>query len=156
MLLISDGNSEIGAHVRSDLCYLICLRHLIKPSSVTNRIFFLPIFLHTCATYSELPFKPLIWIRIISRAPWWTGIRIQTYKCLSGSATLNTDVIPFEHKLFLKSRLALLFIPKTEILCISWLALGSRKKGLPTTRREEGGGVRGRTTKKKELFYTKP
>ena len=27
-VLISDGNSEIGAHViRSNLCYLICLRH---------------------------------------------------------------------------------------------------------------------------------
>ena len=29
MVLTLDGNSEIGAHVRSNLCYLICLRHLI-------------------------------------------------------------------------------------------------------------------------------
>ena len=27
MVLILDGNPEIGAHVRSNLCYLICLRH---------------------------------------------------------------------------------------------------------------------------------
>ena len=32
MVLILDGNPEIGAHVRSNLCYLICLRHLIKYS----------------------------------------------------------------------------------------------------------------------------
>ena len=25
MVLILDGDSEIGAHVRSDLCYMICL-----------------------------------------------------------------------------------------------------------------------------------
>ena len=29
MALILDGNSEIGAHVKSSLCYLICLRHMI-------------------------------------------------------------------------------------------------------------------------------
>ena len=27
MLLILDGNSEIGAHVRSNLSYVVCLRH---------------------------------------------------------------------------------------------------------------------------------
>ena len=36
-----DGNSEIGAHVRSNLCYTICLRHLIIWRAFTNRIFFL-------------------------------------------------------------------------------------------------------------------
>ena len=29
MVFISDGNGEIGAHIRSNLCYLICLRHFI-------------------------------------------------------------------------------------------------------------------------------
>ena len=29
LVLISDGNSEIGAHVRSNLCSLVCLRHLL-------------------------------------------------------------------------------------------------------------------------------
>ena len=38
---ILDGNSEIGAHVRSNLCYFICLRHLIRSRAVTYRIFFL-------------------------------------------------------------------------------------------------------------------
>ena len=41
MVLISDGNSEIDAHVRSNLCYVICLRHLINSRVVTNRITFL-------------------------------------------------------------------------------------------------------------------
>ena len=30
MVLIIYGNSEIGAHVRSNLCYLICLRHSFR------------------------------------------------------------------------------------------------------------------------------
>ena len=37
MVLTSDGNSEIGAHVRINLCYLICLRHLIRSRVVTIR-----------------------------------------------------------------------------------------------------------------------
>ena len=50
MVLILDSNSEIGAHVRSNLGYLTCLRHLI--SSVVTKI---PAILHACATCSELP-----------------------------------------------------------------------------------------------------
>ena len=34
-------NSEIGAHVRMYLCYLICLRHLEGSIAVTYRKFFL-------------------------------------------------------------------------------------------------------------------
>ena len=41
MVLILDGKSEIGAHVRSNLCYLSCLRHLIRSRAVINHIFFL-------------------------------------------------------------------------------------------------------------------
>ena len=58
MVFIWDGNSEIGAHFRSILCYLICLRHLIWSRAVTNRGFFSPkspIFLHAWATCSNLP-----------------------------------------------------------------------------------------------------
>ena len=53
MVLILDGNSEIDARVRSNLCYLTCPRLLISSRAVTNRIFFYPkrpIFLHACAT----------------------------------------------------------------------------------------------------------
>ena len=54
--MVLHGNSEIGAHVKSSLCYLICLRHLTSLGVVKNRIFFLrPNFLHACATYFELP-----------------------------------------------------------------------------------------------------
>ena len=31
---ISDGKSEKGANVRSNLCYLICSRHLIRSGAV--------------------------------------------------------------------------------------------------------------------------
>ena len=40
LLLILDGNSEIGAHVRSNLDYLIFLKHLFRSRAVTNLIFF--------------------------------------------------------------------------------------------------------------------
>ena len=57
MVLILDGNSEIDAHARSNLSYLICSRPLIR-LAVTNRIFprKRPIFPYTCATCSELPY----------------------------------------------------------------------------------------------------
>ena len=51
MELIIDGNSELGVHIRSNLCYQICLRHLINSRAVTNWTLFFrkrPIFLHTC------------------------------------------------------------------------------------------------------------
>ena len=34
-----DGNSEKNAHIRSNLCYLICLSHLIRLREVAHRIF---------------------------------------------------------------------------------------------------------------------
>ena len=52
MVLIIDGNSKIGAHVRNHLCYLTCLRHLITTKTVSNRTF--SFFLLACATCSEL------------------------------------------------------------------------------------------------------
>ena len=40
MVIILDSNLEIGAHVWSNLCYLIYLRHLIRSRGVTFWIFF--------------------------------------------------------------------------------------------------------------------
>ena len=40
IVLILYGNSEIGAHVRNNLCYLIRLRHLIRSRAVTHLVFF--------------------------------------------------------------------------------------------------------------------
>ena len=39
MVLILDGNSLICAHVKHNLCYSTCLRHLIISRAVTNRVF---------------------------------------------------------------------------------------------------------------------
>ena len=44
MSLILDGNPEIIAYARSNLCYLICVRHLMTSRIVTNLIFL-------CKTY---------------------------------------------------------------------------------------------------------
>jgi len=43
MVRILDGNSDhvANAHVRSNLCYLISLRHLIRSRAGTNRILFI-------------------------------------------------------------------------------------------------------------------
>ena len=40
-VLILDGNVEIGAHVSSNFCNLICLRHFSRSKAVTNCFFFL-------------------------------------------------------------------------------------------------------------------
>ena len=56
MVLILDGNSEIGAHVSSSL--LTCLRHLMSSRPVTKSDFFSPkrpIFLYDRAPCFELP-----------------------------------------------------------------------------------------------------
>ena len=50
MVLIWDGNSEISEHVRSNLCYFICLMHLIMSKHLQIRYF----FIHACATCYEL------------------------------------------------------------------------------------------------------
>ena len=55
MVIILDGYSDIGALLRSNLCYLICL-YKTEDRAVTNWIFRKKtIFLHACATYSVLP-----------------------------------------------------------------------------------------------------
>ena len=57
MVLIFDGNLEICAHVRRNLCHFSCLRHLIRPKAIANKFCSpkMPIFLHACAKRSELP-----------------------------------------------------------------------------------------------------
>ena len=40
IVLILDGNSEIGAHVRSNLRYSICFKHFIESWSISNLILF--------------------------------------------------------------------------------------------------------------------
>ena len=58
ILIILDGNSEIGSQGRSNLGYLICLRHLFGPRAVKNLVFFFykkTCFLHAGARCSELP-----------------------------------------------------------------------------------------------------
>ena len=53
MVLILDGNSEIGVHVRSNLCNLISFRSREVTNSILSRK--TPISLHACVTWSELP-----------------------------------------------------------------------------------------------------
>ena len=57
-LLILDGNSEIGAHVRSNLWYLICLRHWFRPRAVGNCIIF------SARTYFPLCVRNIFWVTI--------------------------------------------------------------------------------------------
>ena len=58
MVLILDGNLEIGAHVRCNFCYFTCLRHLIECSHKSDFYFFrkdLLSYMRACATCPELP-----------------------------------------------------------------------------------------------------
>ena len=57
LVLILYGNSGMGAHLWSDLSYLICLRHLLRSRAVTKIDFCSPkrpIYLHTCAMCFEV------------------------------------------------------------------------------------------------------
>ena len=57
MVLTLDGNSEIGAYVRNNICYLICLMHFIRSRAVKNReCSSRKSFFHlACAACSEIP-----------------------------------------------------------------------------------------------------
>ena len=58
MVLLLNGNSEIGAHKAQYLLYDLCKAFEFIESAVKNSMFLIfkkPIFLHTCATYYELP-----------------------------------------------------------------------------------------------------
>ena len=46
MVLILNGNIEEGAHVRINICYLICLSHLIRSRAVISRVFFSEFFFY--------------------------------------------------------------------------------------------------------------
>ena len=67
VVLIFDGYSEIGVHVRSNHCYSIFLMRLIRKRAIKVMFFFSPkrpVFLHACATCSKLP--PYIYISLFS------------------------------------------------------------------------------------------
>ena len=68
MVIILDGNLVVGAHVRRDLCYLTCLRHLFKSKGVKNRISFSTEKTYFPATYSELPsnISTMVWLGLWS------------------------------------------------------------------------------------------
>ena len=58
MVLILDGNSEIGVQIRSNLFDFIFVIHLIRYQEQSQNVFFPPkraIMLHACATCFELP-----------------------------------------------------------------------------------------------------
>ena len=57
MVLVSDDSSVIGSLVGSNLCYFICLNHLVRSRVAINRKFFseITIILHAGAVCSELP-----------------------------------------------------------------------------------------------------
>ena len=64
MVPILDGNSGIGAHVKNNLCYLICLRCSNKIEiSHTLDLFF------SCATCSKLPSNISTMIKTDARVP---------------------------------------------------------------------------------------
>ena len=57
MVLILDGNSEMGAQVRSNLYYLVCLWHCLglKKSQIGWVLSEKTIFVHACPACAELP-----------------------------------------------------------------------------------------------------
>ena len=57
MVLMVDGISEIGAHVRSNICSLFKAFDYFESSHKSDYLYpKRPVFLHACATCSQLPF----------------------------------------------------------------------------------------------------
>ena len=56
MIITLDVYSEIGADMMSNLCYLICVRHLMRSKSIPNRIFFFK------NTYSPSYVRCMFWL----------------------------------------------------------------------------------------------
>ena len=93
-LLILDA---YPAHERSILCYFICLRHLIKWREIKNEIFS-PIWLHSCKTFSELPFD--ISTMVCTMISWYLGIQrlVDTIIFMYKKSTIPANgCILFEH-----------------------------------------------------------
>ena len=63
MVLILNGNSEMGAHVVSNLRYLIWLKHLIRSRVATNRILFLRKGLFIIYACVRFFLKGRIWVK---------------------------------------------------------------------------------------------
>ena len=78
MVLMLDGNSEIRAQVRNNLCYLICLMHLIRSRAVTDLILFF--LLHMCATFSEL-LSNIITMIVLKHFFYLLALSISAFKC---------------------------------------------------------------------------
>ena len=56
MVLILVGNSETGAHVRSNHCYSICQRHLIISKADADLFFLVGIVLFSSCVRNMIPF----------------------------------------------------------------------------------------------------
>ena len=57
-MYLYDMVTQIDAHVRNNLCYLICIMHLVSLGAVENRFFKYPqklLFFHPCAMCPVIP-----------------------------------------------------------------------------------------------------
>ena len=84
IVVLLDGNSEIIAHVRSNLFYLICIRHLIRSICKKSEFFSLKrsFFLQACSTCSKLPSN----IRTM-------GIKLNGQPFLSGRSSSHVSTV---------------------------------------------------------------
>ena len=77
MILMLDGDLEVGVHVKSYICVLICLRPFIRLRAVRNRSIFSKIkhFLCSCAKPYYIKTMDTLWHHVAL----WT---LQKNKCL--------------------------------------------------------------------------
>ena len=92
MVLVWDGNSEIGSHVRSGLCYLICSSHSFSSRAVTNMNCFFRIDLFSfIRTHHILCYE---WYKYVGRSELslyqWSYLVHRALGCMSMTGTLST------------------------------------------------------------------
>ena len=92
MVLILDGNSEIGAHVRSNLCYLIFLRHLIisRKSQIETELFMVLSSVSTICPRSSDPFyKVTYYIEWVNTSSTYSTFTLLNFSFISNPFYLS-------------------------------------------------------------------
>ena len=116
MVLLLDDFSEIGARVRSNVCYLICLRHWMRLRADENRMFFSP---PSCV-------RNMFWVKpsVIS-----TMFRTRSRSCLANrNCSSAKEIYLKKYRIYLAMVILILLHGNSEQVAHVWRKIGLKKK----------------------------
>ena len=116
-IIILDSNSEMGAHVRSNLCYLICIRHLIRSRAVTIVFFLREYLFSSTLRKQQQPWLQVLWITENCQRGFFQPTMVQPvgeqqrWELDTAAAALNVKI----HKIALFFLIILILLCKIQI-----------------------------------------